>query len=280
MRMSVSLGIMPEGPDFAAATAAQQRTWSDGDFSMVGAMIYNVSERLAEALEILPDERVLDVATGSGNGAIAAARRSWGGSVGLDFVPALLERGRERAAAERLAVEFVEGDAQALPFEDASFDVAMSIFGAMFAPDQERTANELLRVVKPGGRIGMANWVPDGGLSQMFAILVKHTGGPPPGTVPPVLWGSEDHVRGLFGDGITGMTTERRASRQVFRSADHYLEFFRTYFGPLKVAFEKAGPDGAAALEADMLAFLNEMNQNERALVLEPEYLELVAIRA
>jgi len=271
---------MAESPDFAAATAAQQRTWSDGDFSMVGAMIYNVSERLAEALEILPDERVLDVATGSGNGAIAAARRSWGGSVGVDFVPALLERGRERAAAERLDVDFIEGDAQALPFEDASFDVAMSIFGAMFAPDQQRTADELLRVVKPGGRIGMANWVPDGGLSKMFAILVKHTGGPPPGTVPPVLWGNEDHVRGLFGDGITAMTTERRPSRQVFRSADHYLDFFRTYFGPLKVAFEKVGPDGAAALEADMLAFLNEMNENEQALVLEPEYLQLVAIRA
>src|ERR1700712_2225263 len=184
---------MEASPDFAAATAAQQRTWADGDFSMVGAMIYNVAERLAEALEILPDERVLDVATGSGNGAIAAARRCWGGAVGLDFVPALLERGRERAAAERLGVEFVEGDAQDLPFADATFDVAMSIFGAMFAPDQQRTARELVRVVKPGGRIGMANWVPDGALSEFFLILAKHTGGPPPGAVPPVLWGDEEH---------------------------------------------------------------------------------------
>jgi SAM-dependent methyltransferase len=271
---------MPTNPDLAAATAAQQRTWSDGDFSMVGAMIYNVAEALAEALEILPDERVLDVATGSGNGAIAAARRSWGGAVGIDFVPALLERGRERAAAERLEVEFIEADAQDLPFEDASFDVAMSIFGAMFAPDQERTAAELLRVVKPGGRIGMANWTPEGKLSEFFMILVKHTGGPPPGTVPTVLWGNEEHARSLFGDGITEMRVQQRVSRQVVRSAAHYLDFFRTYFGPMKMAFDKVGPEGAQALEADLLAYLERVNSNERALVLEPEYLQLVAIRA
>src|ERR1700712_3384971 len=167
---------MAETPDLAAMTAAQQRTWSDGDFSMVASMITSVAENLAEALEILPDERVLDVACGSGNGAIAAARRSWGGAVGADFVPALLERGRERAAAERLEIQFVEADAQDLPFEDAGFDVVMSIFGAMFAPDQERTAAELLRVTKPGGRIGMANWTPDGGVSKLFLTLAQHTG--------------------------------------------------------------------------------------------------------
>lgn len=271
---------MAENPDLAAITAAQQRIWSDGDFSRVASMINGVAENLAEALELLPDDRVLDVATGSGNGALAAARRTWVGAVGSDFVPALLERGRERAAAERLDVEFVEADVQNLPFEDASFDVATSIFGAMFAPDQERTARELLRVVKPGGRIGMANWTPDGGLSQLFVILVKHTGGPPPGTVPPVLWGTEDHVRTMFGDGISELRTERRISKQVFRSADHYLDFFRTYFGPLKAAFDKVGPEGAPALEADLRAYLEEVNENERALVLEPDYLQIVAIRA
>jgi SAM-dependent methyltransferase len=271
---------MSDAPDLAAVTAAQQRTWSDGDFSMVAAMITGVAEDLVEALEILPDERVLDVACGSGNGAIAAARRSWGGAVGADFVPALLERGRERAAAERLEVEFVEADAQDLPFEDSSFDVAMSIFGAMFAPDQQQTANELLRVVRPGGRIGMANWAADGRMSNFFGLLAKHVGGPPPGTVPPVLWGAEDHVRGLFGDGITDLRVERRVNRQPFRSADHYLEFFRTYFGPMKMAFEKVGPEGAPALETDLRAYLEEVNQSERALVLEPEYLQIVATRA
>jgi len=271
---------MPETPDLAAVTAAQQRTWSEGDFSMVAAMINGVAENLAEALEILPDERVLDVACGSGNGAIAAARRSWGGAVGCDFVPALLERGRERAAAERLGVEFVEADAQDLPFEDGSFDVAMSIFGAMFAPDQERTAAELLRVVRPGGRIGMASWTPDGRLATFFALLAKHTGGPPPGTVPPVLWGDEEHVRKLFGDGISELRAEQRVSRQAFRSPSHYLDFFRSYFGPIKMAFDKVGPDGAPALEADIVGYLEDVNDNEHALVLEPEYLQLVAIRA
>jgi SAM-dependent methyltransferase len=271
---------MSETPDFAAVTAAQQRTWSDGDFSMVASMITGVAESLADALQILPDERVLDVACGSGNGAIAAARRSWGGAVGADFVPALLERGRERAAAERLGVEFVEADAQDLPFEDGSFDVAMSIFGAMFAPDQQRTANELLRVVRPGGRIGMANWAADGRMSTFFGLLARHVGGPPPGTVPPVLWGTEDRLRELFGAGIADLRIERRVNRQAFRSVDHYLDFFRTYFGPMKMAFEKVGPEGAVALEADIRGYLDDVNASERALVLEPEYLQIVATRA
>jgi SAM-dependent methyltransferase len=271
---------MGDAPDFVAATEAQRRTWSEGDFSMVASMISGVAEDLVDALEVLPDERVLDVACGSGNGALAAARRAWGNTVGADFVPALLERGRERAAAERLDVEFVEADAQDLPFGDGSFDVTLSIFGAMFAPDQEKTASELLRVTKPGGRIGMANWVPDGSVGRMFMTTAKHVP-PPPGFNPPLLWGSEDRLRDLFGDGISELRIERCAARQSFRSADHYLEFFRTYFGPVKTAFEKVGPEGEAALEADMRAFLDESNVGgERALILRPEYLRVVAIRA
>jgi SAM-dependent methyltransferase len=272
---------MTDSPDLKAVTQAQQQTWSEGDFAMVASLVNNVAETLAEALEIVPDERVLDVACGSGNGAIAAARRAWGNTVGADFVPALLERGRERAAAERLEVEFVEADAQELPFADAEFDVAMSIFGAMFAPDQERTAAELLRVVKPGGRIGMANWTPDGGVGAMFMTIVKHTGGPPPGLMPPTLWGTEERLRELFGSGVSELRVERRKSRQAFRSPDHYLEFFRAYFGPVKSAFEKVGPDGAAALEADLRTVLEEQNTaGDRALVIEPEYLQVVATRA
>jgi SAM-dependent methyltransferase len=272
---------MPDSPDLRAVTQAQQRTWSEGDFAMVANLVYNSAENLAEALAIVPDERVLDVACGSGNGAIAAARRAWGSTVGADFVPALLERGRERAAAERLEIEFVEADAQDLPFEDASFDVAISIFGAMFAPDQERTAAELLRVVRPGGRIGMANWTPEGGIAQIFQVIVKHTGGPPPGVMPPALWGAEERVRELFGDGVSELRFERRLSRQAFRSADHYLEFFRAYFGPIRAAYEKVGPEGEAALTADLRAFLEAANTGgERALVLEPEYLQVIATRA
>jgi SAM-dependent methyltransferase len=272
---------MNDAPDFEAATRRQQATWSEGDFSMVGAHIVYTAERLAEALQIMPGERVLDVACGSGNGAIAAARRSWVPVTGLDFVPALLERGRERAAAERLEVEFVEGDAQDLPFEDASFDVTTSIFGAMFAPDQERTAAELLRVTKPGGKVGMANWIPDGGIGQMFMTVAKHTGGLPPGVVPPVLWGTEERLRELFGDGISELRTERMKARQSFRSPDHYIDFFRSYFGPVKTAFEQVGPAGEAELTADLRAYLEASNvAGDRALVMEPEYLQVVATRA
>ncbi|MGN6256764.1 MAG: class I SAM-dependent methyltransferase [Solirubrobacterales bacterium] len=271
---------MDDSPDFAAATQTQQQTWSKGDFAMVAAIVYHDAEGLAEALEIFPGDKVLDVACGSGNGALAAARRAWGNTVGLDFVPELLERARERAAAERLEIEFVEGDAQDLPFGDGEFDVTMSIFGAMFAPDQQRTACELLRVTKPGGRIGMANWCPDGGLEKLFLAVMKHTGGPPPGVMPPVLWGNEDHVRQLFGDGISDLRAERVKSRQPFFSVDHYIDFFRTYFGPIKSAYEKVGPEGEQALTEDLQAMLSEANTaGDRAMVLEPEYLRVIATR-
>jgi SAM-dependent methyltransferase len=275
--------MMNEAPDFAAATARQRATWAEGDFSMVGAHIAFTAERLAEALALMPGERILDVACGSGNGAIAAARRSWAPVTGLDFVPALLERGRERAAAERLEVEFVEGDAQDLPFGDGEFDVTMSIYGAMFAPDQEKTAAELLRVTKPGGRIGMANWTPEGGVGQMFFIVAKHTmpDGPPPGMMPPVLWGTEDRLRELFGDGISELRIERQKTRQVFRSPDHYIDFFRSYFGPIKTAYEAVGTAGEAALTTDLHAFMAAANLGgDRALVMEPEYLQVIATRA
>ncbi|HEX5990171.1 MAG TPA: methyltransferase domain-containing protein [Solirubrobacterales bacterium] len=272
---------MNDAPDFQAATQTQQAVWSEGDFSMVANLVTKVSEDLADALQIVPDERVLDVATGSGNGALAAARRAWGNTVGSDFVPALLERARERAAAERLEIEFVEADAQNLPFGEGEFDVTMSIFGVMFAPDQQQAADELLRVTKPGGRIGLSSWCPDGGLQDFFATITKHTGGPPPGFVPPVLWGAEDHVRGLFGDAVTDLRAERRKSRQAFRSADHYLDFFRSYFGPIKSAYDKVGPEGEQALTEDLKAVLEDLSVGgNRALVVEPEYLQVIAHRS
>jgi ubiquinone/menaquinone biosynthesis C-methylase UbiE len=271
---------MNDAVDLQAVGQMQQKTWSEGDFAMVAGLVMMVAEELAEALDLVPGERVLDVACGSGNGAIAAARRSWGNVVGVDFVPALLERGRERAAAERLDVEFVEGDATALPVGDAELDVVISIFGAMFAADQEKAAAELLRACKPGGRIGMANWVPDGGVGQMFMTIAKHAP-PPPGVSSPLLWGTEERLRELFGDAVSELRVERRSARQAFRSADHFLDFFRTYFGPTKVAFERVGPEGEAALEADLRAYLEQNNVGgDRALILRPEYLQVVATRA
>jgi SAM-dependent methyltransferase len=249
---------MNDAPDLKAVTQIQQGIWSKGDFAMVAALVYPAAEGLADGLEIIPDERVLDVACGSGNAAIAAARRSWGGVVGADYVPALLERGRERAAAERLGVEFVEADAQALPFDDASFDVTMSIFGAMFAPDQPQ----------------------EGAVGTMFQTIAKHAP-PPPGVESPLRWGTEERVRELFGDGVTDIRFERRISRQPFRSAEHYVEFFRKYFGPTQMAYERVGPEGEQALTEDFLAFLNDANTaGDRAMVLEAEYLQLVATRA
>jgi SAM-dependent methyltransferase len=271
---------MSDAVDLDAVRKAQQQTWSEGDFAMVANLVTMPSEQLAESLQIVPDERILDVACGSGNAALAMARRSWGNVVGVDFVPSLLERGRERAGAERLEIEFVEGDAGDLPFEDAEFDVVTSVFGAMFAPDQEGAATELLRVCKPGGRIGMVNWTPDGGVGRMFMTMAKHAP-PPPGLNPPLLWGLEERLRELFGNGISDLRVERRISRQPFRSADHYLEFFRTYFGPVKVAFERVGAEGEEALETDLRAYLDQANTaGDRALVLEAEYLQIVATRA
>jgi ubiquinone/menaquinone biosynthesis C-methylase UbiE len=271
---------MTDSPDLQAVTEAQQKIWSKGDFAMVASIVYNASENLAEALAIVPDERVLDVACGSGNGAISAARRAWGNTVGADYVPALLERGRERAAAERLDVEFVEADAQDLPFEDASFDVAMSIFGAMFAPDQPKAAAELLRVVKPGGRIGMANWTPEGSVGQMFKTISKHAP-PPAGVDSPLLWGTEERLRELFGDSVSDLQIERRVSRQPFRSVEHYIDYFRTYFGPTQTAYERVGSEGEAALTTDLQTFLESANTaGDRAMVLEAEYLQVIATRA
>jgi SAM-dependent methyltransferase len=271
---------MNDGVDLQQVGQIQQKTWSEGDFGMVAGLVMMVAEKLAEALDLVPGERVLDVACGSGNGALAAARRSWGNVVGVDFVPALLERGRERATAERLDVEFVEGDATALPVGDGEFDVVISIFGAMFAADQEKAAAELLRACKPGGRIGMANWVPDGGVGQMFMTIAKHAP-PPPGVNPPLLWGTEERLRELFGNGVSELRVERLKSRQAFRSADHFLDFFRTYFGPTKVAYERVGPEGEEALTTDLRGYLEQNNvAGSRALVLEPEYLQVVATRA
>jgi SAM-dependent methyltransferase len=271
---------MNDSPDLAAVTDVQQKTWSKGDFSVVANLVYMDAENLAGALDLIPGERVLDVACGSGNAAIAAARRTQGGTVGADYVPALLERGRERAAAERLEIEFVEADAQDLPFEDASFDVAMSIFGTMFAPDHRKAASELLRVVRPGGRIGLACWTPEGAVGAMFKTMAQHAP-PPPGVESPLLWGTEEHLRELFGDEISDLRVEKRLSRHPFRSADHYIEFFREYFGPTQTAYERVGADGEQALTDDLRAFLESANTaGDRAMVLEAEYLIAVATRA
>ena len=271
---------MSEEPDLGAVKQVQQKVWSEGDFSVIASLAMSTAENLAESLAILPGEKVLDVACGSGNGAIAAARRAWGNTTGADFVPALLERGRERAAAERLEIEFVEGDAESLPFEDESFDVVMSIYGAMFAPDQQQAASELLRVCKPGGRIGMANWVPDGFIGEMFMTSAKHAP-PPPGVDPPILWGTEERLRELFGEEISDAARGAPHPGAALLLGRSLARIYRTYFGPAKVAFERVGPEGEDALESDLRAMLDRNNTaGDRALVIPADYLMVIATKA
>jgi ubiquinone/menaquinone biosynthesis C-methylase UbiE len=265
--------------DYEAVKQVQQRIWSAGDFAMVATATVIVGEELCEAADITPGEAVLDVACGSGNTTLAAARRAWGNTVGLDYVPELLEHGRTRAAAERLEVEWVEGDVEELPFEDASFEVVLSSFGAMFAPNQERTAAELVRVCRPGGRIAMANWTPDGLVGQMMQAMARHLP-PPPGVAPPVLWGTEERLEQLFAENVSSLEVEKRAFQFRFRSAAHWLEFFRAYFGPVKTVMETLDEAGAEALATEAKAIVERFNRaGDRALLAPADYLEVVARR-
>jgi SAM-dependent methyltransferase len=267
-------------PDLEALTQIQQQVWSQGDFAKIGVSAQIIQEELCEALDVLPGRRLLDVACGAGNGAIAAARRNLE-AVGLDYVPALLDRARERAAAEGYEIEFIEGDAQALPFDDGSFDYVISTFGAMFAPDQEKTAAELLRVCRPGGKIGMANWPPRGLVGGgIFKITAAHAP-PPPGVQPPVLWGTEERLRELFGDGISELTLNERHVNFRYNSPEAWLEFFKTFFGPMRMALARIGVEGAPAYEKDLLDSMRKANRaGDAALVAPAEYVEVVAIRA
>jgi ubiquinone/menaquinone biosynthesis C-methylase UbiE len=267
-------------PDLETVTQVQRQIWSRGDFAKIGTAAQVVAEDLCEAIDLIPGSRVLDVACGAGNGAIAASRR-FADAVGLDYVPALLERARERAAAEDYEIEFVEGDAQGLPFDDGSFDYVISTFGAMFAPDQEKTAAELLRVCRPGGRIGMANWAPRGIVGGgMFKVAAEHAP-PPSGVKPPVLWDTEERLRELFGDGVSELTVTPRAWNFRYLSPEHWLEFFKQYFGPVITAFERVGEGGAEALERDLLQVMRDANEaGDTALVAPAEYSEVVAVRA
>jgi SAM-dependent methyltransferase len=265
--------------DFAEIKLRQQATWSSGDFGKVGVTTTIVGEQLCEAIDIHVDERVLDVACGNGNTALAAARR-FARVTGVDYVPALLAHARRRVEVEGLEATFVEGDAEALPFPDAGFDVVLSTFGAMFAPDQARTAREILRVCRPGGRIGLACWTPEGSSGKLFQIGAKYAA-PPPGVKPAVLWGTEAHLRELFGDGITELRVTRREFFMRYRSAEHWLEYFRTWFGPTKRVFESLPPERAEAYATELLDLWRSMNTAKDGTLRAPaEYLEVVAVRA
>ncbi len=270
--------MVQSGPDFGAIKQRQQQMWATGDFAEIGAQQVIVGERLCEAVDLRPGSRVLDVACGSGTAALAAARR-FGEVTGIDFVPALLERGRERAAAERLMVEFLDGDAEALPFVDASFDVVLSTFGVMFAPDQPRAAAELLRVCRPGGVIGLANWTPGSAVGEKFALTARYMA-PPPGLNPPSRWGTDEGLQALQGDGVSELAVKRRDFVFRYRSLDHWLEVFAQSFGPVRRIFETSDAPRRETFTADLFDLLRRHNRSgNETLVMPSAYLEAVAIR-
>jgi ubiquinone/menaquinone biosynthesis C-methylase UbiE len=263
--------------DLVAVKSRQQRAWSSGDYAVVGVTLQIVGEMLCEAVDLRSNQRVLDVAAGNGNATLAAARR-FAEVVSTDYVGALLERGRERARADRLAAIFREADAEALPFEDASFDVVLSTFGVMFTPNQQRAAAEMMRVCRPGGKIGLANWTPESFIGQLFKIIGKHLP-PPAGVSSPALWGTKAHLDQLFGAGGRVGTQSRNF---VFRyeSPEHWIEIFRNYYGPVVKAFEALNATAGAALEADINALLGKFNlASDGTLVIPSEYLEVVIIK-
>ena len=261
--------------DFEAIKQRQQATWASGDFAIVGTTLQIVGESLAEAADVCADERVLDVAAGNGNATLAAARR-FARVTSTDYVPHLLEKGAARAKAEGLDVEFKVADAEALPFDDGSFDVALSTFGAMFTPEHRKASRELLRVVRSGGRIGMANWTPEGFIGQLFRLIGSFVP-PPAGLQSPALWGTEPHIVELFGPQAFNIRCERRSFNFRYRSAAHWIEVFRNFYGPTHKAFAALGADRQESLTKDLADLLQRLNVGGRnTLVVPSEYLEVV----
>ena len=267
----------PTLPDLSAVKTRQQGAWSSGDYATVGTTLQIVGETLCEALDLRAGQKVLDVAAGNGNVTLAAARR-WCEVVSTDYVPALLERGRERAA-ERLAIEFREADAEALPFADASFDAVVSTFGVMFTADQDKAAAELVRVCKPGGKIGLANWTPDGFIGQLFKTIGKYMP-PPAGVKSPALWGTGARITEFFGAQASSIQLERRDFMFRYRSAQHWLDVFKSYYGPLLKTFGALDPEARTALTDDLFALIKRFNRSgDKTMVVPSEYLEVVVTR-
>ena len=269
--------VNPATIDLDAIKARQHAAWGSGDYAAVGTTLQVVGEMLCEAVDLRSNQRVLDVAAGNGNATLAAARR-FAEVVSTDYVESLLEDGRRRAEAERLPVTFQEADAEHLPFADESFEVVLSTFGVMFTPNQEQAARELLRVCRRGGKIGLANWTPDGFVGRVFKSIGRFVP-PTPGVKSPLMWGTKAHLEGLFGPQATVVVN---GARFVFRyrSAQHWLDFFRTHYGPVLKAFAALDADAREALEADLRALLDELNiARDGTLVIPGEYLEVVITR-
>ena len=265
--------------DYTAIKARQQATWASGDFAVIGTTLQIVGETLCEAIDLRAGERVLDVACGNGNATLAAARR-FAHVTGSDYVPALLAKAAERAKAEGLTIDFREADAEALPFEDGFFDVVLSTYGVMFAPNHPVAAAELMRVCAKGGRIGLASWTPTGFIGALLRTVGKHVP-PAPGLSSPALWGTREHLTSLFGKGISTMTATHRDFVFRYESAGHFIDIFRRYYGPTHKAFLALDDAGRAALTSDLEHLIRDHNRGGASSVVIPaDYLEVVAVRA
>ena len=265
-------------PDFEAIKKKQQGTWASADFAVVGTTLQIVGEMLAEAVDVRAGERVLDVAAGNGNATLAAARR-FATVTSTDYVPALLEKSAARAKAEGLTVSYQVADAEKLPFPDASFDVALSTFGVMFTPQHARSAGELMRVVRPGGRIGLANWTPEGFVGQLFKVIGSFVP-PPAGVKSPALWGTTAHLEELFGRGASDIRSERRMFNFRYHSPEHFVQIFRDFYGPTHKAFAALDANGQKGLSDGIIALVERMNIGGAGPMVVPgEYLEVVITR-
>ena len=264
--------------DLEAVKSRQQGAWSSGDYAVIGTTLQIVGEQLCETLDLRAGQTVLDVAAGNGNASLAAARR-WCEVISTDYVPALLDRARQRANAERLTIEFQHADAEALPFHAETFDVVVSTFGVMFTPDQDRAAAEMIRVCRPGGKIGLANWTPDGFIGQLFKIIGKHLP-PPAGIKSPALWGTHGRIAELFQPHALSIEATPRHFVFRYRSAEHWLAVFKTYYGPVLKALATVEPSARAAIESEVTTLIAQFNQSgDSTMVVPSEYLEIVITR-
>ena len=278
LRKEKNVTDQSQAPNLTAIKDRQQKTWTSGDYARIGNTLVIMGELLCEAVNLHASDKVLDVATGSGNTAISAARR-FCDATGIDYVPELVEQARKRAEVEGLEATFDVGDAEDLPYPDASFDVVLSTLGVMFAPDQEKAAGELLRVCRPGGKIGLANWTPEGFIGSMFRTMGKYVS-PPPGIKPPPLWGTEQRLRELLGEGVASLEMNKRSYTWRYPSAGYFVEYFRSYYGPTLKAFDSLDEDGQEALAEDLEELLEHWNTSADTTIIVPsDYLEVVAVR-
>jgi ubiquinone/menaquinone biosynthesis C-methylase UbiE len=278
--MTTIIECRPEAatPDLKAIKAKQQAAWSSGNYAVVGATLQIVGEQLAEAMDLRAGQKILDIAAGNGNFTLAAARR-WCDVTSTDYVEGLLQHGRQRAEAEGFSVTFQKADAEVLPFPDGSFDAVASTFGGMFSPDQGRTASEMLRVCRSAGRIGLANWTPDGFIGQMFKTIGKHLP-PPAGLKSPALWGTREWMETAFRAESSSLIAESRHFVFRYRSAQHFLDFFREYYGPVLKAFEALNAAGRKALSKDIIELIGRFNKSGNdSMVVPGEYLEVIVTK-